>query len=88
MGASQIAVLVTLLPTSLLSGYAFPIDQMPPLVQGVTYVVFARYYVTILKALFLKGSGLADLMQPVLAMVAYAAVVAFLAGRAFKKRLD
>ncbi len=88
VGASQIAVLVTLLPTSLLSGYAFPIDQMPPFVQAVTTLVFARYYVTILKALFLKGSGLADLMQPVLAMVAYAAVVAFLAGRAFKKRLD
>ena len=88
VGASQIAVLVTLLPTSLLSGYAFPIDQMPPLVQGVTYVVFARYYVTILKALFLKGSGLADLTRPVLAMGIYALVVAFLAGRAFKKRLD
>ena len=88
VGASQIAVLVTLLPTSLLSGYAFPIDQMPPLVQGVTYVVFARYYVTILKSLFLKGSGLEDLARPVLAMGIYALVVAFLAGRAFKKRLD
>ena len=88
VGASQIAVLVTLLPTSLLSGYAFPIDQMPPLVQGVTYVVFARYYVTILKSLFLKGSGLEDLAWPVLAMGIYALVVAFLAGRAFKKRLD
>ena len=88
VGASQIAVLVTLLPTSLLSGYAFPIDQMPPVVQALTTLVFARYYVTILKALFLKGSGLADLIGPMLAMVAYAGVVAFLAGRAFKKRLD
>lgn len=88
VGASQIAVLVTLLPTSLLSGYAFPIDQMPSLVQGVTYLVFARYYVTILKALFLKGSGLDDLLKPVLAMGVYALVVAFLAGRAFRKRLE
>jgi len=88
VGASQIAVLVTLLPTSLLSGYAFPIDQMPPFVQILTYLVSARYYVTILKALFLKGSGLQDLVHPVSAMVLYAGVVAFLAGRAFKKQLD
>jgi ABC-2 type transport system permease protein len=88
IGASQIAVLVTLLPASLLSGYAFPIDQMPTLVRGVTYLVFARYYVTILKALFLKGSGMSDLMKPISAMFIYAAVVAFLAGRAFKKELD
>jgi ABC-2 type transport system permease protein len=88
VGAAQIGLLVTLLPTTLLSGYAFPIDQMPPAVQAVTYLVFARYYVTILKAVFLKGSGILDLWAPSLAMVAYAAIVAFLAARAFRKRLD
>ncbi len=88
VGAAQIGLLVTLLPTSLLSGMAFPIDQMPPLVQGVTYLVFARYYVTILKALFLKGSGFLDLIGPILAMVVYAAIVGFLAARVFHKRLD
>jgi len=88
VGAAQIGLLVTLLPTTLLSGYAFPIDQMPPIVQGVTYLVFARYYVTILKAVFLKGSGVLDLAAPILAMIVYAAIVAFLAARAFHKRLD
>ena len=88
VGAAQIGLLVTLLPTTLLSGYAFPIDQMPPAVQAVTYLVFARYYVTILKAVFLKGSGIIDLWAPSLAMVAYAAIVAVLAARAFRKRLD
>ena len=88
VGAAQMGLLLTLLPTTLLSGYAFPIDQMPPLVQGVTYLVFARYYVTALKALFLKGSGIVDLAPELLAMVAYAAVVAFLAARAFRKNLD
>jgi ABC-2 type transport system permease protein len=88
VGAAQIGLLVTLLPTTLLSGFAFPIDQMPPLVQGVTFLVFARYYVTILKAIFLKGSGVLALAAPILAMVVYATVVAFLAARAFKKRLD
>ncbi len=88
VGAAQIGLLVTLLPTALLSGYTFPIDQMPPPVQAVTYLVFARYYVTALKALFLKGSGIFDLAPQLLAMVAYAAVVAFLAARAFRKNLD
>lgn len=88
VGAAQIGLLVTLLPTSLLSGYTFPIDQMPPAVQVVTYLVFARYYVTILKAVFLKGSGVADLWAPILAMIVYAAAVAFVAARAFRKTLD
>ena len=88
VGAAQIGLLVTLLPTTLLSGFAFPIDQMPPAVQAVTFVVFARYYVTILKAVFLKGSGILDLTAPILAMIVYAGVVAFLAARAFRKRLD
>lgn len=88
VGAAQIGLLVTLLPTSLLSGYTFPIDQMPPAVQAVTYLVFARYYVTALKAVFLKGSGVADLWAPILAMIVYAAVIAFVAARAFRKTLD
>src|SRR5208337_3847818 len=44
IGASQIALVVTMLPTTLLSGFAFPIDQMPPVVQGLTFLVPARYY--------------------------------------------
>lgn len=88
VGAAQIGLLVTLLPTTLLSGFAFPIDQMPAPIQGVTYLVFARYYITALKALFLKGSGLVDLAAPLAAMAIYAAVIAYLAARAFRKTLD
>ena len=88
VGASQIALLVTMLPANLLSGFAFPIDQMPALLRGFTYLVYARYYVTILKAVFLKGSGLLQLAGPIAAMLLYAAVTAALAARAFRKRLD
>jgi ABC-2 type transport system permease protein len=88
LGASQIALLVTMLPTALLSGYTFPIDQMPAPIRAITYLVHARYYVTILKSVFLKGLGVFDLAGPVLAMVIYAAVVAVFASRAFRKRLD
>ncbi len=88
IGASQIALLVTMLPTALLSGYAFPIDQMPAPIQWVTYLVHARYYVTILKAVFLKGVGMTALLEPILGLILYAVIVAFLAARAFRKRLD
>jgi ABC-2 type transport system permease protein len=88
VGASQIALLVTMLPTTLLSGYVFPIDQMPQAVQDITYLVPARYYVTIVKSIFLKGAGIPELMTPILFLLVYAAAVMVLAARAFRKRLD
>ncbi|MGA8613040.1 MAG: ABC transporter permease [Xanthobacteraceae bacterium] len=88
VGASQIALLVTMLPTTLLSGYIFPIDQMPRVVQDITYLIYSRYYVLIVKSLFLKGSSLAELWTPILFLVVYAAAVMILAARAFRKRLD
>ncbi len=88
VGASQIALLLTMLPTTLLSGFAFPIDQMPALVQGVTFLVSARYYILILKAVFLKGSGLTALALPILCLALYALVLVVLAARAFRKTLD
>ncbi|HEX7648303.1 MAG TPA: ABC transporter permease [Noviherbaspirillum sp.] len=88
VGASQVALLLTMLPTTLLSGFAFPIEQMPVVVQGVTYLVSARYYVAILKAVFLKGSGLAELAVPILCLVAYAVVLVVLAARSFRKTLE
>jgi len=88
VGASQVALVLTMLPTTLLSGFTFPIDQMPAFVQGVTTLVSARYYVTILKAVFLKGSSAADLAVPIGCLALYAAIVVALAARAFRKTLD
>ncbi|HEY0183750.1 MAG TPA: ABC transporter permease [Rhodopila sp.] len=88
LGASQIALTLTMLPTTMLSGYTFPIDQMPAPIRAVTYLVYSRYYVTILRAVFLKGSSLQDLAAPVLALVFYAAVIVWIAARSFRKRLD
>jgi ABC-2 type transport system permease protein len=87
IGASQIALLLTLLPATLLSGYVFPIDQMPSVVQDITYLVYSRYYVTIIKAIFLKGSDIPALAVPILYLLVYAAAVVVLAARAFRKNL-
>jgi len=87
IGASQVALLFTMLPTAMLSGFSFPIDQMPAVIRAITYVVYARYYVTIVKAVFLKGSGLAQLAFPILGLLIYAVVITFIAARAFRKSL-
>ena len=88
VGASQVALLVTMLPTTLLSGYTFPIDQMPAPIRAISLLVYPRYYVTILRDLFLKGSSLGELIAPVFGLVVYAVAVLWLAARAFHKRLD
>ena len=88
VGASQVALLVTMLPTTLLSGFTFPIDQMPAPIRAITFLVHSRYYVTILKSIFLKGSSLLQLGLPILMLVIYAAIIGILATRAFRKTLD
>ena len=87
LGASQIAMLVTIMPISLLSGYTFPIDQMPAAIRVITYVIYARYFVTILKSVFLKGSGIAALWGPISALIIYDVLVVLIASRAFRKRI-
>ena len=88
VGASQVALLLTMLPTAMLSGFTFPIDQMPKVIQAVTYVVYGRYYVSILKAIFLKGSGLAQLAFPIACLLVYAIVIALIASRRFRKTVE
>ncbi len=88
LGASQIAVILTLVPISLLSGYTFPIDQMPAAIRAITLVVHARYFITILRSIFLKGSTLGELAVPVLALALYAVVTMWLAASGFRKRLE
>ena len=88
VAASQIALVVTMLPTTLLSGFSFPIDQMPALVQDITYLIAPRYYVTILKSVFLKGSGMVELALPIALLALYAVALVLLAARSFRKTLD
>jgi len=86
--ASQIAILATFLPSLMLSGFGAPIENMPGWLQAVTYVVPARYYVTALKGLFLKGVGAAALAGEQLFLAAFAVAMVLLAVRAFRKTLE
>jgi ABC-2 type transport system permease protein len=71
----------------LLSGFLFSISTMPLALKVATYVVPARYYVTVTKGIFLKGVGLEVLWIDAVAMVIFATVGISLAIRSFKKEL-
>ena len=87
LAASQIALIATFLPAFLLSGFLFAIEQMPVFIQWVTRVIPARYYVTALKDLFLKGTPLTLLYAELLPLAIFAIVMAAVATRTFHKRL-
>lgn len=88
LAASQIALIITFLPAFLLSGFLFSIEQMPIVLQWITHVFPARYYVTILKKIFLKGTPAAQLAGELLPLVGFTIVLAVVATRSFHKRLD
>ncbi len=85
--ASQISLIITFLPAFLLSGFLFPIEQMPVVLQWITPLVPARYYVSILKKIFLKGTPTALLYPDLVPLALFALVVALLATASFHKRL-
>ena len=85
--ASQIALLTTFLPAFLLSGFLFSIDQMPTVLQWITHIVPARYYVSVLKRIFLKGTPTAMLYGDLVPLAVFAVLLAVLATRSFHKRL-
>lgn len=85
--ASQIALLITFLPAFLLSGFLFSIEQMPVVLQWITRILPARYYVSILKKIFLKGTPVALLYADLIPLAVFATLLALLATRAFHKRL-
>ena len=85
--ASQIALLITFLPAFLLSGFLFAIEQMPVALQWITRILPARYYVSVLKKIFLKGTPTALLYPDLVPLAVFAFVLALLATRTFHKRL-
>jgi ABC-2 type transport system permease protein len=85
--ASQIALLITFLPAFLLSGFLFSIEQMPDALQWITRILPARYYVSVLKKIFLKGTPTALLYADLVPLAVFALVLAVLATRSFHKRL-
>jgi ABC-2 type transport system permease protein len=86
--ATQFALISTYLPALLLSGFLFDIASMPRFLQGVTFLIPARYFVTVTRGIFLKGVGVGVLWPQAVLMLVYAMVGLGLATRFFKKELQ
>lgn len=86
--ALLLALLISLLPSVLLSDFVFPIRNMPLPIQLITYIVPARYFLRIIRGIYLKGIGVEYLWGEVLFLVAFAVLVFGFASTRFKKRLD
>jgi len=86
--ATQVSMLATYLPSFLLSGFAFDLTNMPRILQLLSLVIPARYFVVIIKGVFLKGIGLAVLWPELLAMAAFSVIGLGLAARSFHKELE
>lgn len=85
--AYQLSMISSFLPAFLLSGFIYSIDNMPRVIQAITYLVPARYFVTILKGIFLKGVGWEILWLEILAMTLYGAAVFTLAMRRMRQKV-
>jgi len=85
---AMLTAFFVLLPSVILSGFMFPIQNMPRLVQYLTYGIPLRYFVAIVRGIYLKGVGMDMLWPQLAALAALGGVIFTLSGLRFQKRLD
>ena len=85
--AFMIAVIVSMLPTFILSGFVFPIQNMPVPIQVITYIIPARYFLVALRAIILKGAGISAFWDQFLFLVGYAVILLGVSSMRLRKLL-
>jgi ABC-2 type transport system permease protein len=85
--AMMAAMLTSMLPTFLLSGFVFPIESMPTVIQWITYLIPAKYYLEILRGILLKGVGIKVLMFNAICLLVYSLFMILISASRFKKKL-
>jgi len=86
--AMMMALISTMLPSIFFSGFVFPIRSMPLVLQGISFLVPARYFMSIIRSIYLKGTGLGDFWQDLLILTLFALVLLIVSSKKFKKSLD
>ena len=86
--AMMLSIFVVMLPMIYLSGFAFPIENMPKIIQYVTYIIPLRYFITIIRGIILKGIGFAELWDELLILFMMGISILYLSSLRFKKRLE
>lgn len=85
--AFQMGILSSFLPAFMLSGFIYAVENMPPAIQAITRVIPTRFFVTILKGIFLKGVGLEVLWSDLAYLAAFSVIVFLLATRKLSQKL-
>jgi ABC-2 type transport system permease protein len=85
---AMLTVWMTMLPSIFLSGFFFPLEAMPRILQAVSYLVPLRYYLIILRSLLMKGVGAGAIMDEIIALAVFGIVIMAAAAARFRKRLD
>ncbi len=85
--ATQFALLGTFLPSFIMSGFVFPISNMPDVIQLFSYIVPARYYITILRGIYLKGVGVEILAAPIGMLLIFGLITTIVASNKLGKKL-
>ena len=86
--AGQIAIIVTYLPAFMLSGFIFDLHSMPVVIQWITHIVAARYFVTILQSVFLAGNVWSVTVPNIIALLVMAAIFLGMARLMARKSLE
>jgi ABC-2 type transport system permease protein len=86
--AMMVALSVTMLPSVMLSGFIFEIKNMPLVLQYLTHIVPARYFILIIRGIMLKGSGIDTLWIQAAALVVLTVIMLMVAVKKFKLKLD
>ena len=86
--AMMIAIFAVLMPMIYLSGFAFPVENMPASIQIVSYAIPLKYFITITRGVILKGSGFAEHWIDALVLLGIGMSILFLSALRFRKRLE
>jgi len=84
---AMLTAFLVIMPSVILSGFLFPIENMPRVIQWMTYLIPLRYFVEIVRGIFLQGSGVAILWPQLTALIALGGTIFALSAARFQKRL-
>ena len=85
---AMLTIWLMILPSIFLSGFFFPLEAMPKILQAISYLVPLRYYLVILRALLMKGVGAGAIMNEIIPLALFGVLIMAAAAMRFRKRLD
>jgi len=86
--AMMVAAFFVMMPFILLSGFIFPVENMPAAIQALAAIIPLKYYLEIVRGIFLKGTGWNELWHPALVLLLWGSAILTIASLNFRKRMD